>query len=258
VRAVNLIPGEQRPGGGGPGASTGSYVVLGVLAAVVVAVAAYVLAGNTVNSRKAEVARVSAQATTTEQQAAALKPYQQFAALRQARVTTVASLAASRFDWERVMSDLARALPNDVWLTSLTGTVAPGVSLDDANSSGETGALRSAVQSPALELLGCTESQSEVSRVMARLRLLHGVTRVSLASSEKTDASGGAAGGASPGGNSSDCRNGSAHLPQFEIVVFFKGQPNVAGAAAGGSTPGAVPPTGAQPVTTPTANGAGK
>jgi Tfp pilus assembly protein PilN len=234
VRAVNLIPADQRRGVGGGGAGgggTATYAVLGALAAVVVAVGAYVLVGNSVNSRKSDLARVNAQATTAQQQATALQPYREFAKLREARVQTVASLAASRFDWERVMSDLSRALPNDVWLTSLIGTVAPGVSFEGANSSGDTGALRSAVQTPAVELVGCTETQSEVSRVMARLRLLHGVTRVSLGSSEKTDSTAGSGGGASAsgGGNSGDCRNGSSHFPQFEMVVFFKGPAVAAG-----------------------------
>jgi Tfp pilus assembly protein PilN len=202
-------------------------------------VAAYVLVGNSVNSRKSELSRVSAQATSAEQQAAALKPYQAFNALRDARVKTVTSLAASRFDWERVVSELSRALPNDVWLTSFTGTVAPGVSLDNASSTGDTGAVRSALPSPAVELVGCTASQSEVSRVMARLRLLHGVTRVSLASSEKADSGGSTGGGASAAASSSDCRNGSGRFPQFQVVVFFEGPAGAVAAAAPGANGGA-------------------
>ena len=46
------------------------------------------------------------------------------------RTETVDSLAQSRFDWERVMRELALVIPEDVWLESLTGTVAPGVTVD--------------------------------------------------------------------------------------------------------------------------------
>lgn len=222
MRAVNLIPSDQRRGGGGGGGAT--HLVLGVLAAVVLGVGAYVLAVNSVNSKRSELAHVRNDAATASQEAAALAPYRQFAALRQTRVQTVAALAASRFDWQRVMNELSRALPNDVWLTSLVGTVAPGVQLEGANSSGDTGSLRSAVQSPAVELVGCTTSQAGVSLVMARLRLLHGVTRVSLAQSEKTQTSNGTSGGSSSGGSdSSDCRNGHSRFPRFEVVVFFSG-----------------------------------
>jgi Tfp pilus assembly protein PilN len=225
-------------------------VVLGVLAALVIAVAAYVLTSNTVSSRRAEVARATAEATATEQKAAALTPYAQFATLRQTRIATVSSLAASRFDWERVMTDLSKALPDDVWLTSLLGTVMPGVGLAAGGGAASTGSLRGAIQSPAIELVGCTVSQSEVSRVMARLRLLHGVTRVSLASSEKTDA-GAATGGAAStpaagGGGSSDCRNGSNRFPQFQVVVFFE---NPAGATSSAA------PSPSQPVSAPGSGG---
>jgi Tfp pilus assembly protein PilN len=267
VRAVNLIPGEHRSGGAG-GASA-AYVVLGVLGLLVIAVAVLVLTGNTVKSRRSELARVTAHAAGTEQRAAALQPYIRFASLRQTRVATVNSLALSRFDWERAMTELSKALPGDVWLTSLLGTVAPGITIDNgagAGGAGATSALRSAVQSPAIELVGCTSTQSEVSRVMARLHLLHGVTRVSLAQSEKNDTSTtstGASGAGGGSGASTDCRNGTQRYPQFQIVVFFENPGGAAGGAlAGATTPGAAP--GAAP-STPTsapspssANGAGK
>jgi Tfp pilus assembly protein PilN len=259
VRAVNLIPRDQRRGGGGgPGGRTGSavYIVLGALGAVVLAMAVYVLTGNQVNSRKGEVAKVNQEATALEQQAAALKPYTQFASLSESRLKTVTSLADSRFNWERAMRDLARALPGDVWLTSLVGTVAPGVTLEGGGGGSSTGSLRSAVQAPAIEILGCTESQSSVSRVMARLRTMRGVQRVSLATSEKAEGAAGPGGGG--GASSADCRNGSSRFPQFELVVFFDA-PRSAQATPG---QGATPPQGAaapanQPVSEPTSNGGG-
>jgi Tfp pilus assembly protein PilN len=244
MRAVNLIPPEERRGGHGtPGRSGGAvYILLGALGILVVAIAAYVLTNNSITDKKAELAKVTNDATVAETQAAALGPYRDFASLKQTRATTVASLAASRFDWERVMRQLAIVLPNDVWLTSVVGTVAPGVAFSSgggAGSAGGTGSLRSAVQSPAIELVGCTTSQAEVSRVMVRLRQLDGVTRVSLGSSEKAaNAAGGTSGaggnGASSGGGGggSDCRGGSAKFPQFQMVVFFKA---LAGTPAGGS-----------------------
>ena len=62
MRAVNLIPRDQRRGGGGgPGGRTGSavYIVLGALGALVLAMSVYVLTGNQVNSRKGEVAKTN-------------------------------------------------------------------------------------------------------------------------------------------------------------------------------------------------------
>jgi Tfp pilus assembly protein PilN len=219
VRAVNLIPGDSGRRAGSGRAGSAAYYVLGGLGVLVVAMAVYVLTGNQVSSRQGELASATSEATSLEQQAAALKPYADFATLSQTRTQTVTSLADSRFDWERAMRDLARALPENVWLTSLTGTVKPGVSFDGGGG-GAAGSLRAALQSPAIEMLGCTESQSEVSRVIARLRTMRGVQRVSLASSEKAEgASGPGGGGSSAAGG--DCRQGSSRFPQFNVVVFF-------------------------------------
>jgi Tfp pilus assembly protein PilN len=264
VRAVNLIPNEARRGGGaGSAGRAGSavYIVLGALGVLVVAMAVYVMTGNQVTSRKGEVAKANQDATTLEQQAAALKPYAQFASLSESRLKTVASLADSRFDWERAMRDLARALPGDVWLTSVVGTVAPGVNFEGSGG-GATSSLRGAVQAPAIEIVGCTDSQSSVSRVMARLRTMHGVQSVSLASSEKAQGAVGPAGGG--GGNSGDCRNGNGQFPQFQLVVFFDAPKSAQTTPGQGATPpqgatpqGATPPAN-QSVNQTASNGAGQ
>ena len=120
----------------------------------------------------------------------------------------------------------AASFPADAWLTSLTGTVAPGVSLEGA--SGQTGALRSALGVPAVEIVGCTTSQSKVARMMSRMRLIDGVTRVALNASEKNE-------GASGGG--SDCRGTSSKFPQFSIVIYFaRGRPTAPAPGTSSST----------------------
>jgi Tfp pilus assembly protein PilN len=244
VKAVNLIPVDARRGGGAPGRSGAAvYVLLGGLAVAVVALAAYVLVQNTISDRQAELAKVKRDADAAQAIATALQPYRAFAQLSQTRVQTVGSLAKSRFDWERAMRDLALVLPDNVWLTSFVGTVAPGVNFGDAGAaSGDTGTLRSSQQVPAVELVGCTDSQAEVARVMSRLRLVQGVTQVSLASSEKTEASSPGAASGSGAGSSNDCRNGSSRFPKFSMVVFFSPLP---GAPARAPSPGAAPSNGA-------------
>ena len=236
MRAVNLIPTDARRGSAAPDRSGGAvYVLLGALAIAVVVLASYVLTQNSISDRQAQLVKVKRDADTAQATAVALQPYRTFAQLSQTRVATVRSLADSRFDWERAMRDLALVLPNDVWLTTFVGTVAPGINFGSAGVSGssDTGTLRSSQQVPAVELVGCTVNQAEVARVMARLRLIQGVTQVALASSEKSDvstaAAGGGGGGPSSGG--SDCRNGSPKFPQFSMVVFFKALPGARGAA---------------------------
>ncbi len=148
MRPVNLIPpeersGERRPMRGGPLA----YVIVGALAAAVIGVAALAITGNQIAESKAEIASLEEETAAVEAQAQALDAYTQFHALREQRVATITSLADSRFDWERVMRELALILPDDVWLTNLTGTAAAGVSVEGATSV----SLRGSIPGPALE-----------------------------------------------------------------------------------------------------------
>lgn len=218
MKAVNLIPAESGRAGGRSGA--GPFVLLGVLAVLVSGVSAYVLTNNTVVERRAEVASLQTQVRAAQTQAEAMRPYREFAALADARVQTVRQLGQARFDWNRALRDFAKVVPEDVWLTSLLGTVATGVAVEGA-ASGATSSLRSAVGAPAIELTGCTESHESVVRLISRLRLMTGVQRVSLSDSSKQDGSGGG-----------DCRNGNANFPQFQLVVFFAPIPTASAAAA--------------------------
>ena len=109
MRAVNLLTPELRstPKGkesSGPSAmdspgGIGAFVLLGVLALSVAALAGLVLSNNTVKDRKAELAQVKAQNAATVSQVAKLKPYSDFQALAQARAGTVQALAGARFNW---------------------------------------------------------------------------------------------------------------------------------------------------------------
>jgi Tfp pilus assembly protein PilN len=251
MRAVNLIPAEQQRGAGGAAGRSGggAYILLASLALFVVMAAAYVQSGKSVDDKKSELARVSQEATQAEAKAQSLQSFTKFSSLRTKRVETVSQLAASRFDWSHSLREVARVLPTNAWLTSLTGTVSPTVNLGSAGST-----LRGALNVPAIEIAGCTTSQASVAKMMARLRLIDGVQRVSLEDSTKTESSGGAVGDA--GGGSSDCRGGSSHFPLFKIVVFYEEQANAV-PVAGSTTQTASATTGSTASsTTPAATGA--
>jgi Tfp pilus assembly protein PilN len=234
MKAVNLIPAEERRGrgGGAAGSGLGSYIVLGVLALVVAASAAYTLANRSVSEHRAELTSVQAQVHAAESRADELAGYTTFSTLRQKRADTVRTLAASRFDWSQALHEVARTIPSNAWLTSLRGTIAPGTPVEG----GSADPLRGSIASPALELIGCTVNQANVSAVMSSLRRIDGVERVSLSSAEKLGASGG--GGSSEGGTDGDCRHGNDHYPQFSMTLFFEA-PSAAGTqpAAQGTTP---------------------
>lgn len=254
MKAVNLIPPEEQRGGPGGAGRTGGavYALLGALGVIVIAIAAYVLTANSVNDRRSEASRVSREAAVAQAQAGALRPYRDFAQLRQARVQTVSQLASNRFDWERTLRDLARVIPGDVWLTSLKATVSPSVQFDSGGatggggSAGDTGSIRGSQQVPAIEIVGCTTAQAEVAHVLTRMRLIQDVSHVTLVESAKSDSLARVGGGSGGGAGNDDCRHGSARYPRFQLVAFFK--------PLTGAAPGATPGTTGS---TPPASGAG-
>ena len=214
MKAVNLIPVEERRGSGGA-APVGVYALLGGLAVLLAAVTLLVLTGNQVSTKKNELASVSTQAAAAQRQATALTPYANFAKLQQSRLETVKSLASTRFEWSRAFSDVSHVIGSTVWLTGLTGTVTPGVTVENASSSGDTSTFRQASPNPAHEIAGCAKSNKDVVAFLSRLRAMTGVQRVTLADATKDDNATPAAGK----GDSESC--GSVHYPDFHAVVFY-------------------------------------
>jgi Tfp pilus assembly protein PilN len=257
MRAVNLLPPDTRGAskvsadlGAGPEAKGGAgpFVVLGVLAACVAGAAGYVLTENTVKQRTADLAEATAQQQAIARQAAELRPYADFDAMARARVATVKDIAGSRFDWEQVLRDLSRAIPADVTLKSLTGDTANGA----GGAGGASSQLRSAINAPAITLQGCAPGQTEVSRLLARLHDVQGVTRVTLSKSTKSkvENSGDASGSNADQRNTMPC--GTGKRPDFELVMFFeKAAETVAKAPSATGGTAATPVPTATPTATP-------
>ena len=247
MKAVNLIPSDLRKTRSGTSRSgAGVYVLLGALAAAVVMLSGWAVSTRQVSDTKVELERVSAEAAAAQKRAGELKPYIEFARLSEKRVSTIRDLSRNRFNWPYALREVSRVMPAGVWLTSMVGTVAPGVSVEGGSGS----SLRSTVQAPAVEITGCTTDQANVARFLARLRDVEGVTRVGLSASEKSEQSGSGGGG----GGDGDCRAGSDKYPQFQLVVFFEDKA-VPAATSATPAPAAAPAAGAQ--ATPPASDAG-
>jgi Tfp pilus assembly protein PilN len=206
-----------------------AYVIVGALVAAVIGVAVLVVTGNQISESKAEISQLESETAAVEARARALNAYTQFHAVSEQRAATITSLADSRFDWQRVMRELALVLPRDVWLTNLTGTANPNVSIDGGGSI----ALRSTVPGPALELTGCASGQAAVARFIQALKEIDGVTRVGVQDSSLN-------GSGSSGSGSSTCESGSS-VAQFQMVVAFDAAPIVSEAEGEAAAPAGEP-----------------
>ena len=141
-----------------------SYVIVAVLAVALLGVTGVVLTSNQISEREAEKSSLESQLAEAEAQAERVSSFADFASLQQAREQTVATLAQSRFDWERVLRELAIVIPEDVWLTQLTATVNPEVQLSDAGSGSSSGVSgMDSVQGPALQIQGCGSGHEAVA-----------------------------------------------------------------------------------------------
>lgn len=215
MRPVNLIPPEQRRGERAPLRSGPlSYLVVGVLAVALLAVTALVLTGNQVKDREAEVASLEVREAEARARAESLSAFAQFASLSEARFATVSSLARSRFNWERVLRELALVIPDDVWLVSLNASVSSEVAVEGGGDS----SLRGDVEGPALSIVGCGESHEAVAGFIEALKDVDGVTRVGIASSELGSES--SASSSISGGGGDDCRT-REFISRFEAVAAF-------------------------------------
>lgn len=238
MRAVNLIPSDSRPGATpGVGRSGGTaYAVLAVIGGLAILALLYGIADHQISSRTSQAATLTARAQHAESEAAQLAPYTSFIALREQRTQAVSDLVDARFDWAHAFHELGRVLPLGATITSLQGTVGsstPAAAATPAPATPATPAAGAAAATatvtsatppgsvPIFTLSGCATSQQQVAHTLERLRLIDGVSEVTLQSSTKAGASSGAAGAAGGAG----CEGNS---PAFTILVSFDALPSSA------------------------------
>ena len=206
MRAVNLVPDHHRRTRSGS-ARNGGYVVVGVLVALLAMAVFYTLTANSVNERKTQAAEAKAEAEQLEARAAALNSFGNFAAVKEARVASVKQLASNRFDWERLLRELAAVLPEGSWLQEANASLSGEQAIDDG--SGATAAAPTAVTAPTLGLIGCAPRQPDTAKLMVRLRQLYLVSDVELKESAKTETGGPAT------------LDNCGKLYKFDMVVTF-------------------------------------
>jgi Tfp pilus assembly protein PilN len=188
VRPVNLLPARFQPArasGERPGIG---YAAIATLAVLLLMVVAYVLTNNGINDAKEKTAQAQAEQQVAQAKVGQLQAYGDFATLRASREAAVKGVAESRFDYERLMREIALVLPHDTYLTQFTS---------GNGSTGSTATTATTTSAgPTISVTGCAPSHPGVATAIVRLRKLHNVESVDLKSSQKGGASG-ATGGAS-------------------------------------------------------------
>jgi Tfp pilus assembly protein PilN len=176
LRPVNLLPARYRPArasGERPGIG---YAVIGALAVLLVMVLLYVVTNNGIKDAQNKTARAQVEQQAAQARIGQLQAYGDFAALKVSREQAVAGVAEVRFDYERLMREVALVLPHNTYLTtfSATGGSGPTTTAGTATAAG-----------PTVNMTGCAPSHPGVSVAIVRLRKLHNVQDVELNSSTK-------------------------------------------------------------------------
>ena len=206
MRAVNLIPSEQRRAKPTGKASGAAYIVVGVLAVFLVMAVAYVLTSNTVNENETKAAEAKQEADALEAQAAALGSFTNFATIKDQRLASVVTTAQTRFDWERLMREVSMIMPEGSWLRTTSASVLG----EESPTADPAASAAGGVLNPTATFVGCTKKQSEVATLMVRMGHLHRATDVKLNQSAVETADGEAS------------IDSCGSLYQFDVTVSFE------------------------------------
>jgi len=231
MKAVNLIPTEQRSVQASGKQSGSAYVVVGVLVTLLAMVVAYVVTSNKVTDRESQAAAAKSEADRLEAEVKQRGSFTNFADIKKQRLVSVMSVADGRFDWERLMRELSRVMPSGSWIHNTDASVTGEIDGETTTTS-STG-VPVAVQ-PKVKLVGCTPDQSDVARMMVRMRRLHRVTDVELNESS-----------VEPGSTSEATVSTCGPYYQFDITLSFaqtapdteapRGEASVPASLGGGS-----------------------
>jgi hypothetical protein len=182
MKAVNLIPTDQRRVRTSAQGSRSSYAALGVLAVLLVMALVFVLTANSANDNQTKATKDKREADALEAKAAALDSFTNFAAIKEARLAAVKTAADQRFDWERLMREVSRIMPDGSWLQTTEASV-----LGEETATPAVPGVVAGPASPTATFVGCTPKQAEVAKILVRLRGMHRVEDVELNESMRED-----------------------------------------------------------------------
>ena len=216
-----------------------------------------VLTSNEISDSKAELASLEARKAQADLTAHDLAPYANFAEPRAGpHGRPSARLAQSRFDWERVLNELALVIPPNVTLENLTGTASAGAA--SARRSSTTRTSDASITGPSLRDPGLRRGPGghrRLPRGAQGHRRRHPRRHAELAAARGGRPAPPRRGDSAATATDSDSCQTKPSIATFEITVAFDAVPVPPTAAAPSTgTPAAAPAPGTTtPPTTTTA-----
>jgi Tfp pilus assembly protein PilN len=190
MRAVNLLPRQQVESKSKRPNEVVLVSAIGGAAVVLALVGGFLLANRSVDRQKQALASARAvlAVTPVHHVSAQTQAYRsKVLTEREQRSLALAAALGKRVAWDRILRRFALVLPNDVWLTGLTGTVP----MDDTATAAPV-TTSSALPAAATELTidGYTYTQESVARLLERLAVVPDLKDVQLQNSQTAELSG--------------------------------------------------------------------
>ena len=180
MRAVNLLPRDEKRQRAQPGAVLLSAVLGGVLVTAVLA-GGFLMTSSSVSEHQSNVDALRAEFAAIPPAAEAPVDSSGLETEKSQRVTLLGKALATRVAWDRILREISLVLPEDIWLESLAAN-AP-----DPNFVPTPGAT----EAPAglFTITGHSYSHDGVARLLARLSVVPQLDRPTLGSSviDKTE-----------------------------------------------------------------------
>jgi Tfp pilus assembly protein PilN len=183
MRAVNLLPADHKPvrqASLGTAVSKHAVAIGGTAGAIVVAAVlglAYQSASSSAKTNQNQLDALNARIAAVSQ------PLNAATESVRDRINQLTTADASRMSWDGFMTNLARVLPEDVWLSSMqaqeAAPAAPGTPATPVTPT-------PAAPPTGFSISGYTYSQASVARLMRRLSLLPWLSDVTLSTSSLT------------------------------------------------------------------------
>jgi Tfp pilus assembly protein PilN len=174
MRAVNLLPRDEKRQRSQPGAVLLTAVLGGVLVTALLA-GLFLTTSSTVSDRQAEVDSLRAELAATPPAPEAPIDSRGLETEKSQRVVLLGKALGTRVAWDRILREISLVLPEDIWLESLTANAAdPNFVPTPAATEAPSGTFT---------ITGYSYSHDGVARLLARLSVLPQLDRPALGSS---------------------------------------------------------------------------